>query len=393
MRHYNGWNVEAAGALMAKTVYYMQDGITRMRSLVRRLDSERYRLVPLDRAELDGAIAGDLAAHPGESFAFILSKRGFLGEEQGREIAAAIWAGGVRAEPAFLVAGRGFSVEEIDLIIPKGHPFFLDYQGNGDDAVFLRFKVALDKVLMDFERNSSLIDYIAEDLEGFVERERLRTSNSEIERLNSELEQRNRIDELTRLLNRKGIMDSTRAARGRAGRERARLAGVKTAEEHFGHMACMMIDIDDFKKVNDTYGHLVGDRVLHALGDLLQTGGVLRGEDVAGRYGGEEFLVVLPATTARHAVVPAEKLRRAVEAMEIAGPDADPLRITVSIGIAELENAEASIESIIGNADTALYAAKARGKNRVVRYDRRLTPLAAEGEVLEELGEADQPVS
>ena len=120
----------------------------------------------------------------------------------------------------------------------------------------------------------------------------------------------------------------------------------------------IFFDIDDFKVINDTFGHKMGDRVLQALVKFLRS--ALRRTDVIVRYGGEEFIVLLPNTKREDAIKVAEKVRKGIEKLEIDGV----LRLTVSIGVAEYRSGE-QITEWIGRADKAMYESKHSGKNRV----------------------------
>ena len=128
----------------------------------------------------------------------------------------------------------------------------------------------------------------------------------------------------------------------------------------------LILDLDDFKQVNDTYGHLQGDEVLRTVGELLESES--RAIDEPARYGGEEFVVALPETGSEGAVEVAERIRsrleeEAVPAVEGRGK---PLRVTASFGTATLPDAAADVRGLFEAADEALYKAKAQGKNRVV---------------------------
>jgi diguanylate cyclase len=130
-----------------------------------------------------------------------------------------------------------------------------------------------------------------------------------------------------------------------------------------GHAsAVMMIDIDHFKAVNDAHGHPAGDEALRAVARLLRDS--LRVHDVAGRYGGEEFGVVLPGADANGAAVIAERIRRRIEATVL--ESLQDVRLTVSIGFAALSPSDHDHRAWIARADRALYAAKAAGRNRVM---------------------------
>jgi diguanylate cyclase len=126
--------------------------------------------------------------------------------------------------------------------------------------------------------------------------------------------------------------------------------------------AVLMMDLDHFKAVNDTHGHAAGDAVLRATGAVLRQ--LLRALDVPGRYGGEEFGVLLPGTDLAGAEAIAERIRARLDARPLA--DAGGLRVSASIGCAALEAADASAAAWIARADRALYRAKAAGRNRCV---------------------------
>jgi diguanylate cyclase (GGDEF)-like protein len=124
----------------------------------------------------------------------------------------------------------------------------------------------------------------------------------------------------------------------------------------------MMIDIDGFKQINDTFGHEAGDQVLRQVAVLLRR--AARTEDVVGRLGGEEFLVICPGTNQAMGVRVAERLRQTV-ASHVFQVDGVAIRVTVSIGISERESGMAHVDDLMRRADTALYRAKNDGRNRV----------------------------
>ena len=126
-----------------------------------------------------------------------------------------------------------------------------------------------------------------------------------------------------------------------------------------------MLDLDHFKRVNDTWGHATGDKVLVHLANLLR-GNLLRKEDMAGRLGGEEFAVLLPNTTVEQGHAIAERLRMALEQSTIASDDGQTIRVTMSVGLCPFLPDSAST---LASADAALYQAKNTGRNRVVRAD------------------------
>jgi diguanylate cyclase len=132
-------------------------------------------------------------------------------------------------------------------------------------------------------------------------------------------------------------------------------------------LCLLMIDIDHFKKFNDTYGHLIGDEVLKMVAKILT--GTLKGKDIVARFGGEEFAVLLPSTPLEGALVVAELLRRSISSKELKRRDTGDMigKITVSIGVAAFRPKEDTIPVFIKRADDALYRSKENGRNQVTR--------------------------
>lgn len=127
-----------------------------------------------------------------------------------------------------------------------------------------------------------------------------------------------------------------------------------------------MLDLDFFKRVNDQYGHAVGDEVLRRVAALAQE--TMRGSDLFGRWGGEEFIVLLPDATLPQAVEAAERLRLAIQRQEFRAEDGAVFNVTVSIGVAQFAPND-SADTLTQRADKALYAAKRAGRNRVMAYE------------------------
>ena len=143
---------------------------------------------------------------------------------------------------------------------------------------------------------------------------------------------------------------------------------VARAQRYNLPVSVLLIDIDFFKTINDAFGHPTGDSVLVNLGQLLQNNA--RNSDIVARYGGEEIAIMTPNTPLSIAAVLAERLRDTVETSIIVGPDEknsqEPIRITVSIGIASLNSSDEAVDAIIEKADKALYKAKQNGRNCVI---------------------------
>src|SRR5690606_16386020 len=131
-------------------------------------------------------------------------------------------------------------------------------------------------------------------------------------------------------------------------------------------MSLLMIDLDDFKRYNDRYGHPAGDRLLRELAEAMQA--EVRPTDSLGRYGGEEVAVILPETDVDGAVEVAQRLRRRVERHRFRVGEAGAGRVTISVGVAAFPHRGATAQEVLQAADRALFHAK-REKNRVCRYD------------------------
>lgn len=132
---------------------------------------------------------------------------------------------------------------------------------------------------------------------------------------------------------------------------------------HGGEMSLLMLDIDEFKSINDTHGHLTGDVVIKSV--AARCIAAVRGSDFFARFGGDEFVALLPGTPVAGAVVLAEKLRCRIEALKIKA-DLETISVTGSIGVASVNPRDKSIKGALNRADQALYAAKSAGRNRVL---------------------------
>jgi two-component system cell cycle response regulator len=158
-------------------------------------------------------------------------------------------------------------------------------------------------------------------------------------------------DQLTRVLNRRALLD-------RLGVE------IDRARRYESGLSMLLLDVDFFKKINDTAGHLTGDSVLQQLGALLE--GEVRNVDLVARYGGEEFVVILPQTSLEGGVSFAERLRERIGAQQFVVGTDSIVHLTVSVGIATFPSVEVqSMEDLFARADEALYRAKSAGRNQV----------------------------
>ncbi len=141
---------------------------------------------------------------------------------------------------------------------------------------------------------------------------------------------------------------------------------LKQARRHRDNFSVIMLDIDHFKKINDVYGHLTGDQTIERIAQLLRIR--TRDLDVVGRYGGDEFVIILPRTDLPCALLVAERIRKSIEATKITDLKGNVFNITVSQGLVSYKLGD-DIHSIVSRADNALYRAKAEGRNRVETYE------------------------
>ncbi|MGH2511832.1 MAG: diguanylate cyclase [Candidatus Limnocylindrales bacterium] len=183
-----------------------------------------------------------------------------------------------------------------------------------------------------------------------LEDPKLRAAFSTLARRVSEAWTLATVDPLTAVLNRQALIGRIEAELDRAAR--------------YGRpLSLVLVDLDHFKRVNDTHGHTAGDTVLREFAAVLKAN--VRAVDVVGRYGGEEFMLVLPETDADAAATMAEKLRRVVAGRQIRIEDGNVLSITMSAGVAGGLGPHLRLESLINDSDAALYSAKALGRDQV----------------------------
>ncbi|WP_026971395.1 sensor domain-containing diguanylate cyclase [Aliagarivorans marinus] len=181
-------------------------------------------------------------------------------------------------------------------------------------------------------------------------------NKEEAQRVNEQLKALSRTDHLTSLSNRGYWQQRLEQEFGRSMRS--------------GHnYALVMLDIDHFKNINDSYGHPVGDEIITMLADAIRH--IMRKTDIAGRYGGEEFAVILTDCTGEAAMLFAERLREAVEQLKLS-LDEQTITFTISLGVAALDGEMEAAADWLEAADKALYASKHQGRNRSTLYSQEL---------------------
>lgn len=185
------------------------------------------------------------------------------------------------------------------------------------------------------------------------------------------------MDELTQVYNRRAFIDNFSRELSRL---RAKHLQIQKLLEEPMSLSLMIVDVDFFKKVNDKYGHVAGDEVLRGIADVLKKH--VRGEDTVFRYGGEEFVIMLPDTNKESAIEAAKRINQAIEKNQfvINKRKKQSIQVTASIGVTSVEGHQIAgvkvtdmlIPKIIAKADEALYYAKENGRNQVVMWSQKL---------------------
>jgi diguanylate cyclase (GGDEF)-like protein len=139
---------------------------------------------------------------------------------------------------------------------------------------------------------------------------------------------------------------------------------LRRADREGGSVGVIMADLDHFKEVNDNLGHAAGDSILRTIGTFLRT--AVRGEDIACRFGGEEFVIILPKASLEDTKRRAERIRQDAKLLAFPGIDRRHPSVTISLGVAAFPVHGATVEDVIHAADEAVYKAKAKGRDRVV---------------------------
>jgi two-component system cell cycle response regulator len=217
------------------------------------------------------------------------------------------------------------------------------FEAGVDDFVVKPFR---PKTLLARLRAGQRVIQLQQEVES--DREEIRRFAAELAMTNRRLQQAALVDPLTEIPNRRYAMDRIQQEWAAADRSRHPLS-------------CMMIDVDHFKRINDTYGHDTGDAVLRRTADALKASA--RAQDVVCRIGGEEFLVICPNTSLDAAGQCAERLRSAAAAMRVQVGTLS-LQTTISVGVATMDTGMIGPEAMIKAADQAVYAAKQAGRNR-----------------------------
>jgi len=296
------------------------------------LKAERSSLLVYD--EKTGAFVAKAAT--GIKSDFIKKTKGNLGERVAKNV---------------LIEGAAAVVEDITKINLQSAPTDWLYKS----ASFISYPIAIGdrKIgvlnLTDRADGDVYSNFDLELLDAIVPQLAVAIDRAELKHKAGEFEQLSLTDALTGLLNRRYL-------------EERLTEEIKRSNRHKFTLSFMMIDVDDFKSYNDSFGHMEGDKALQIVGNCLKEN--LRGADVAARYGGEEFSILLPQTNSSEAVIIANRIRNRVET------EFFPNRqVTISIGIASGSLSLNTARDLVSAADKALYEAKRRGKNNVQIYE------------------------
>lgn len=250
-------------------------------------------------------------------------------------------------------AGRNYDIYLIDLILKdsSGHQVIKKLRSEGCKSVIIAISGIDNVKTISHVLSLGADDYITKPYNNDIFMARIRTCArsyslyKEVKEKTLELEKMAKSDGLTGLLNHMEIfrqLDLEIEKKGRYG----------------DNLSLIMFDLDFFKNINDTYGHLFGDRVLESVSSIIQKN--IRNVDLAGRYGGEEFMIILPKASLKQAVETAERIRDAIENCVFENVD---LKVTISGGVAECikENSK----ELVSRADNLLYKAKEGGRNNI----------------------------
>jgi diguanylate cyclase (GGDEF)-like protein len=229
--------------------------------------------------------------------------------------------------------------------VPNAVRALLSGQINMEDLVIAINEGLMHRLLMKPWYNS----YLQVQLQECVQQHRLLAERDSLQKLSI-------TDPITQLTNHRYFQDQLRVE-------------VERAKRHGREFSLMMLDLDHFKQFNDKWGHPFGDRVLNGVGSLLSA--VVRNIDSVSRYGGEEFVIILPDTPLSSALEVADRLRKKVsDHVWNLDPTGNPVRISMSIGVATFPHHGQTPSDLIENSDKAMYVAKSRGRNRVIAASR-----------------------
>jgi diguanylate cyclase (GGDEF)-like protein len=281
-------------------------------------------------------------------------------------------------------------MKDEDVILGKKHCFYFHEEADLAE-LSNNFILYIIKLYNECILSNRLVDYITHSFNHIVNSELLRKKKEEIETLNRELEVKNKTDSLTNLYNRQAMFEFLEKESKRTMRDLWRISSFLKGEanaqllnyssrfgnepvgellDHVGVFTVIMIDVDHFKTINDTYGHLMGDEVLKTIGSMLQDRAIFRESDVLGRFGGEEFIGIFPSTNVNNALGPAMRFIKTLKEKRFKPKGLSEFKVAVSIGVSEYHPTDTTKEEVIHRADKALYWAKEHGRDQIAVYEK-----------------------
>ncbi len=330
----------AYGLYMRRTLRYLDPSAVIPTRVQATLDVMTEGVIVIDRSDdvvmANEAFASRFSLQPADMMGRKASSFGWR-DRRGEEIVGQLpWMRAMTDAEPFVgeTITLNRSEQERVVLTVNGAPV-LDGWGRPTGAI-----VTFDDVT-ELERNRAELQQALTELE---------KSRDEIRLQNEELQQLARSDPLTGAANRRSFMEDVEPLFSRI-------------QADGGELACLMVDIDHFKRVNDEHGHLTGDEVIKRVAEALIS--QLGGTGIVCRYGGEEFCVALPDTLPEEAEALGERVRR-----QIGAPGFASVPITASLGVATLRSGASDITALIDQADQALYSSKENGRNRLTRFVR-----------------------
>nr|HPO49509.1 GGDEF domain-containing protein [Spirochaetota bacterium] len=281
--------------------------------------------------------------------------------------------------PYFLYLTKFIVSKSEEYLIARGENFFYLLPDKTEiETVKYNFWNFINVIFQKLVVQERLNYYIVDSFQTIIDSELISKQKIEIEKLNKEITELSKVDFLTNLLNRRAFFEALDSEKKRSQRDVWRISSSSCSKpekddnfenlpegdctEHFGRFACVLIDIDFFKRINDSYGHLIGDSVIKKIGEVLNAKTIFRENDIIARYGGEEFIIILPETNAQNAKTPTNRLREYIKTIDFYDDKKNVFHISISIGISEFRMNDESNEELIQRADQALYVTKEQGR-------------------------------
>jgi len=266
-----------------------------------------------------------------------------------------VFCGMISRKHLFEALGRPFGIELLFKRTAKefcdlypGKPLILEASMLIEDAVKDALARSPEEIYEPIVVHSGQNGYTLLDMQTLLHAQR-----NELIRLYNEVQKLSVKDPLTDINNRRGFLEAVNPL-------------VQFASKTKKCYSILMIDIDQFKLVNDIYGHLVGDHVIRSV--ARECARMVRTSDIMGRYGGEEFVIFLPETMVDEAFKIAERIRQNIQNL-VTYANGSQVSVTISIGISYMDRADSTLDSLLVRADQALYAAKNSGRNRTIIWD------------------------